>query len=211
MIVIVDYKTANLGSIVNMFKRIGVAARVAETPSQLEGATAIVLPGIGHFDTCARNLREAGFADALQSPVLQARLPLLGICVGAQLLTRGSEEGDLPGLGWVPAQTVRFPDIDRPDYKVPHMGWNIARPVRAHPLFDNFPEPPRFYFVHSYYMRCDDDGARLSTTHHGIEFDSGIVHGNVAGVQFHPEKSHRFGMQLLRNFAAMAAEPSDIR
>lgn len=205
MIVIVDYKTANLGSIVNMFKRIGAPARVAETPAQLEGANAILLPGIGHFDTCARNLRAAGFADALQQPVLERRLPLLGICVGAQLLTRGSEEGDSPGLGWVAADTLRFPDIARADYKVPHMGWNLVRPTQAHPLFAQFQETPRFYFVHSYYMRCDDAASQLASTEHGVEFASGVVKDNVAGVQFHPEKSHRFGMQLLRNFARASA------
>lgn len=202
MIVIVDYKTANLGSIVNMFKRIGVAARVAEKPSELDGATHILLPGIGHFDTCARNLRQLGFAEALEPLVQEQRLPLLGICVGAQLLTRGSEEGTEPGLGWIEADTRRFPIIERPDYKVPHMGWNVAEPPTPHPLFDGFQEPARFYFVHSYFMRCDDSASVLSRTTHGIEFESGITKDNIAGVQFHPEKSHRFGMQLLRNFAA---------
>lgn len=201
MIVIVDYKTANLGSIVNMFKRIGAPARVAETPQQLAGAARILLPGIGHFDTCARNLRRLGFADALQEPVLERRTPLLGICVGAQLLTAGSEEGDEPGLDWIRAHTRRFPDMDRRDYKVPHMGWNLATPTQVHPMFAGFDAPPRFYFVHSYYMSCDADENVLATTHHGIDFASAIVRDNVAGVQFHPEKSHKFGMQLLRNFA----------
>ena len=201
MIVIVDYKTANLGSIVNMLKRIGAPARVAEAPDQLAGATRIVLPGIGHFDTCAKNLRRAGFADALQRPVLEDRVPLLGICVGAQLLTRGSEEGEEPGLGWIDAQTLRFPDLPRHDYKVPHMGWNVARPQREHFLFAGFETPPRFYFVHSYHMQCANPASVLAKTEHGVEFASAIVRDNVTGVQFHPEKSHKFGMQLLRNFA----------
>jgi glutamine amidotransferase len=202
MIVIVDYKTANLGSIVNMFKRIGVAARVAERPQDLDGATRIVLPGIGHFDTCARNLRGAGFASALEEPVLVRKVPLLGICVGAQLLTHGSEEGSEPGLGWIDARTVRFPRLDLEGYKVPHMGWNLATPRRPHPLFAGFDSVPRFYFVHSYCMQCAQPAASLARTTHGIEFDSAIVSGNIAGVQFHPEKSHRFGMQLLLNFAS---------
>ena len=205
MIVIVDYKTANLGSIVNMFKRIGVAARVAEKPAELDGATHILLPGIGHFDTCARHLRALGFVEALAPLVLERRLPLLGICVGAQLLTRGSEEGSEPGLGWIAATTRRFPAIDRADYKVPHMGWTVAAPPRAHPLFDKFEAPARFYFVHSYFMQCDRPDSVLSLTTHGVEFASGITEDNIAGLQFHPEKSHRFGMQLLRNFAASGA------
>jgi glutamine amidotransferase len=206
MIVIIDYKTANLGSIVNMFKRIGVAARVAEHPGELEGATRIVLPGIGHFDTCARNLRAAGFASALEEPVLGRKLPMLGICVGAQLLTHGSEEGSEPGLGWIDAHTLRFPALDIDGYKVPHMGWNRAAPQQPHALFDGFDgSAPRFYFVHSYCMQCVQPSASLARTTHGIAFDSAIVRDNLAGVQFHPEKSHRFGMQLLQNFARLPA------
>lgn len=201
MIVIVDYGAGNLGSIRNMFKRIGVAARVAEKPSELDGAAAILLPGIGHFDSCARNLRNLGFASALQEPVLNRRVPLLGICVGAQLLTKGSEEGDEPGLGWIDAVTLRFPEIERPDYKVPHMGWNIAEPALPHGLFAGFASLPRFYFVHSYHMQTAQPESVLCRTNHGVEFASGIFRDNLAGVQFHPEKSHRFGMQFLSNFA----------
>lgn len=202
MIAIVDYKTANLGSIVNMFKHLGIAAYVAEKPDDLEDATHILLPGIGHFDTCARNLRELGFTNALVDIVHGKDIPLLGICVGAQLLTRGSEEGIEPGLGWIEAETRRFPNIDRPHYKIPHMGWNIAKPTCSHPLFNGFDTPPRFYFVHSFNMQCDNSESILSVTTHGVEFASAIMKDNIIGVQFHPEKSHRFGMQLLRNFAS---------
>ena len=200
MIVIVNYRTANLGSIINIFKRIGAPVRVAEEPAQLQSASGLLLPGIGHFDTCARNLRIMGFADALQPLVLEQGVPLLGICVGAQLLTRGSEEGAQPGLGWIEAETRRFPNLEIADYKVPHMGWNVATPQRPHPLFTGFDAPPRFYFVHSYYISCDRSQDVLAATSHGVEFASAIGTANIAGVQFHPEKSHRFGMQLLRNF-----------
>lgn len=211
MIAIVDYRTANLGSLVNIFKRLGLKARVASTPAELTGAERIVLPGIGHFDTCARNLRNVGFASALQDLVFHERgLPLLGICVGAQLLTRGSEEGSESGLAWIDATTRRFPSLNFDDYKIPHMGWNLTRPTRPHPLFDTFEETiPRFYFVHSYCMRCARPEDALARSFHGVEFDSAIGRGNVVGVQFHPEKSHKFGMKLLSAFAAWDPQSGD--
>ena len=204
MIAVIDYKTANLGSIMNMLRHIGIDAKVAARPDELTGASHIVMPGIGHFDTCARNLAELGFAQALEEPVLARGIPLLGICVGAQLLTRGSEEGDRPGLGWIAARTRRFPAMpEDPRYKVPHMGWNHVNPTRPHPLFEGFDVPPRAYFVHSYCMECDDQAAMLGETTHGISFASAIGRDNIAGLQFHPEKSHRFGMKMLANFARM--------
>lgn len=206
MIAIIDYKTANLGSIVNILKHIGARAFVADKPEMLADASHVVLPGIGHFDECARNLRAAGFVDALHEQVLEQNKPLLGICVGAQLLTLGSEEGNEPGLGWVDGETLRFPEAEDFSYKVPHMGWNQVAVSRQHPLFDGYAEIPRFYFVHSYYMRCKHADAELGKTHHGIDFASVIGRDNFAGVQFHPEKSHRFGMHILRNFAAMGEQ-----
>ena len=204
MIAIIDYRTANLGSIVNMFRHIGVDAKVAASPAEMAGASHIVMPGIGHFDTCARNLGELGFAQALEEPVLARRIPLLGICVGAQLLTRGSEEGELPGLGWIAARTRRFPAMPQdPRYKVPHMGWNTVKPTRPHPLFDGFDAPLRAYFVHSFCIECDDPATMLAETTHGIPFASAIGRDNIAGMQFHPEKSHRFGMRILSNFARL--------
>lgn len=203
MIAIIDYKTANLGSIVNMCKRLGLEAVVVSDPKDLAGADRILLPGIGHFDTCISNLQEAGFVTALEELVLGERaVPLLGICVGAQLLTIGSEEGDMPGFGWVKAETRRFPRLDLAGYKVPHMGWNQVRPTGSHPLLNTFElEAPRFYFVHSYYMKCERPEDVVAKSTHGLDFDSAIGRGNVAGVQFHPEKSHKFGMKLLAAFA----------
>lgn len=202
MIAIVDYKTCNLGSLINMLKRAGHAARGVDSPADLASATHIVLPGIGHFDTCVRNLRDFGFEDVLHRMVVEEKTPLLGVCVGAQLLTRGSEEGDEPGLGWIEAETRRFQPPAGSRLKVPHMGWNEARPARLHPLFDRFEETPRFYFVHSYYMAADRLETVLAETEYGQTFASAIVRDNMAGVQFHPEKSHRFGMTMLGAFAA---------
>jgi glutamine amidotransferase len=201
MIVIVDYGAGNLGSIVNMFKRLGVSVRVANSPNGLDGATAILLPGIGHFDSCSKNLKNRGFGSAMEEYVLGRRLPLLGICVGAQLLTKGSEEGDEPGLGWIDAVTRRFPMTTDQSYKVPHMGWNVAEPVVHHQLLVDLESKPRFYFAHSYYIQPSNPDSVLCKTHHGVDFASGIYRDNIAGVQFHPEKSHRFGLQLLKNFS----------
>jgi len=202
MIAIVDYKTCNLGSLINMLKRTGFAARGVDEPADLEGASHIILPGIGHFDTCVKNLREYGFEDVLHRKVVEEKTPLLGVCVGAQLLTRGSEEGNAPGLGWIDADTRRFRLPEGSRMKVPHMGWSEAQPTRRHPLFDRFQETPRFYFVHSYYMVPDRPENVLAQTTYGELFASAITQDNMAGVQFHPEKSHRFGMTMLASFAS---------
>ena len=201
MIVIVDYGAGNLGSVVNMFRRLGVSVRVANKPNELDGATAILLPGIGHFDSCSKNLKIRGFASALEEHVFCRRLPLLGICVGAQLLTKGSEEGDEPGLGWIDAVTRRFPVKTDQNYKVPHMGWNVAEPAVKHQLLIGLESSPRFYFAHSYHIQTSIPDTILCKTHHGLDFASGIYKDNIAGVQFHPEKSHKFGLKLLKNFS----------
>lgn len=206
MIAIVDYKTCNLGSLINMLKRAGFAARGVDTPADLEGASHIILPGIGHFDTCVRNLREYGFEDRLHRMAIEEKIPLLGVCVGAQLLTRGSEEGNEPGLGWIDADTRRFRPPEGSRMKVPHMGWSEARATGPHPLFERFEETPRFYFVHSFYMVADRPENVLAQTTYGETFASGITCENLAGVQFHPEKSHRFGMTMLSSFASMGAD-----
>jgi glutamine amidotransferase len=200
MITIVDYRMGNLGSILNMLKKIGQAAQITADPALIESADKLLLPGVGAFDSGMENLDRSGLIPLLNRRVLEDRVPTLGICLGMQLMTRSSEEGTRTGLGWVDAEALRF----RPDdasLKVPHMGWNRVMPVRDSPLTDDLPEGPRFYFVHSYYVRCQDPGDVLLTTPFGAPFASAFHRGNVWGVQFHPEKSHKFGMALLRNFA----------
>lgn len=204
MIAVIDYGAGNLGSILNMLKRFGAQVRIASKPRDLVDSTAILLPGIGNFDSCAKNLKQRGFSTALEEPVLGRRVPLLGICVGAQLLTKGSEEGDEPGLGWIDAVTLRFDFLDCEKYKVPHMGWNIAQPEVDHRLFIGLNSNPRFYFTHSYYIQTANRSSVLCTTCHGVNFASGIYSDNIAGVQFHPEKSHRFGMQMMKNFSIIS-------
>lgn len=200
MITIVDYNVGNLGSILNMLKKIGQEARISSDPAQIEAAGKLVLPGVGAFDAGMDNLERSGLLPLLNRRVLEDRVPTLGICLGMQLMTRSSEEGRRAGLGWIDAQVLRFRPAD-PALKVPHMGWNRVIAARPSPLTAALPEEPRFYFVHSYYVSCADRGDVLLTTPFGEPFVSAFQRGNVWGVQFHPEKSHKFGMALLRNFA----------
>ena len=199
MITIVDYGMGNVGSIRNMLKRIGVAATVTADAQVIADSTKIVLPGVGAFDSAMTRINSSSLGEVLGRKALVERVPILGICLGMQLLTRGSEEGELPGLGWIAATSRRFPRES--GLKVPHMGWNLVRPSTASRLTEGFEEETRFYFVHSYYVAVDDPRNSILKTTYGVEFDSAIQNGNIYGAQFHPEKSHRFGMRLLKNFA----------
>jgi imidazole glycerol-phosphate synthase subunit HisH len=201
MITIVDYGMGNLGSILNMFKRIGVAAEITSDLDALRRASKILLPGVGAFDSAMARINESGLREVLDHKALQERVPILGICLGMQLLTRASDEGALPGLGWIAANTRRFPPA--PGIKVPHMGWNVVAPEQPHPLVDDMVDETRFYFVHSYYVEVDDQRDSLLKAQHGVRFDAAVSHGNIHGAQFHPEKSHKFGMRFLANFARL--------
>jgi glutamine amidotransferase len=200
MIVIVDYDMGNLGSIRNMFKKIGCEAEVTSEHGRIAAADKLVLPGVGAFDAGMDKLQRSGLMPLLERRVMCERVPTLGICLGMHLMTRGSAEGKRPGLGWINAETVRF-HSDDPALKVPHMGWNGVEVTRPSALTEGLPEQPRFYFVHSYYVRCEDPTDVVLTTNYGSAFHSAFHRGNLLGVQFHPEKSHKFGMTLLRNFA----------
>jgi imidazole glycerol-phosphate synthase subunit HisH len=199
MITIVDYGLGNLGSIRNMFKRIGVAAVVTSDLDVIDRAEKLLLPGVGAFDNAMARLTGTELRDVLDRKALKERIPVLGICLGMQLLTRASDEGSLPGLGWVAGVTHRF--AAEGGLKVPHMGWNVVRPCAESQLIDGLPAESRFYFVHSYYVRVDDDRHALLRTTHGVEFEAALQQDNIFGAQFHPEKSHKFGMSFLANFA----------
>lgn len=205
MVTIVNYGIGNLGSVLNMFKKVGVEAQLAMTPEELSVAKKILLPGVGHFDACVRALHDSGLIPALEKKVFEDKVPTLGICVGYQMMTRGSEEGELKGLSWLPADTLRFkfPDDNRIALKVPHMGWNLVQVNKSTPLGKGFDDQSRFYFVHSYYVKADNAEDVLFKTHYGFDFASGMSKANIFGVQFHPEKSHRFGMNLFKNFAEL--------
>ena len=201
MITIVDYGMGNLGSIQNMFKRIGAATCVTADPARLAEAGKILLPGVGSFDTAMERIDGSGLREVLDRKALVERIPILGICLGMQLLTRGSEEGTRKGLGWIAASTRRFPAGE--GLKVPHMGWNVVQAMEPDELTRDLPPDARFYFVHSYCVMADDPCDSLLRTTYGITFDSAVRRGNVRGAQFHPEKSHKFGMRLLANFARL--------
>ncbi len=203
MIVIVDYGMGNLGSIANMLKKIGASSRISAAPDDIAGADKLILPGVGAFDAAMSRINSSGLRSLLEQRVQRDRIPVLGICLGMQLLTESSEEGRLPGLGWISARTLAFRNRIAAPLKIPHMGWNTVSTHTTSPLtrdFDRLDEP-RFYFVHSYFVECGDAGCSILRTSYGVGYDSGVQAGNIFGVQFHPEKSHRFGMKLLENFA----------
>jgi glutamine amidotransferase len=199
MIAIVDYDVGNLQSVVNMFSRLGFVAQCTRDPDLIRNADRVVLPGNGSFDYCMRSLRNTGLVPVLEEFVDTGK-SLLGICVGAQLLGRGSEEGTETGLGWLDMDVIRFPTVT--GLRVPHMGWNHVRIAKATKLVTGFDESFRFYFVHSYFMSGVSPEDVLMMADYGQHFVAAVQHDNVAGVQFHPEKSHKFGMRLLRNFAS---------
>ena len=199
MIVVIDYAIGNLAAVANMFKRLGVVCEITSDIEIIRRAEKIVLPGNGAFDACMQGLRATGLIPLLEERVLDEKIPLLGICVGAQMLGHGSEEGGEPGLGWIDMQVKRFPAL--PGLRVPHMGWcHVKRNVPAHPLLQGMDEDARFYFVHSYYMQAVNPQDVLLTAHYGLDFAAAVCVGSIAGVQFHPEKSHRYGKQLLGQF-----------
>lgn len=203
MIAIIDYDIGNITAVVSMLQRLGLPCKVTANAAEVEQAARIILPGNGAFDACMLNLRASGLLSVLEQQVLKRGVPLLGICVGAQMLGSGSAEGIAPGLGWIDMRVERFPAL--PDLRVPHMGWNqVAAAQGNHPLTQDMTADTRFYFVHSYYMKPKNTDQILLHSNYGMDFAAGVVQGNIAGVQFHPEKSHRFGKQLLSAFARWA-------
>ena len=201
MITIVDYGMGNLGSIFNMFKKIGVQSKITSDKIEIEKASKILLPGVGSFDAAMSKIKELDFQSLLNFKALEEKIPVLGICLGMQLLTNSSEEGNLPGLGWIPAETLKFKFDANQNLKIPHMGWNMVQKNRTSKLTDDFEEEARFYFVHSYYVKCKNDANSILKTNYGFTFDSVIQKDNIYGAQFHPEKSHKFGMKLFKNFS----------
>lgn len=202
MICIVDYGVGNLASIVNMYKHLGVSeVTISGEKEEILCAKKVILPGVGAFDKGMNQLESRGLIDVLNQKALIEKVPFLGICLGMQLMTKGSEEGKSNGLGWFDAFTHKFGNMD--GLKVPHMGWNFVRPINGAKYFLVPQKKYRFYFVHSYYVKCENDNEVMFKTKYGTEFDSGIHKHNIYGMQFHPEKSLHFGMDVLRKFSEL--------
>jgi imidazole glycerol-phosphate synthase subunit HisH len=201
MIAILDYEVGNVSSIANMFKKAGVDALITNDKAQIINADKIILPGVGHFDFCMEQLQKAVFYETLLKEVLENKKPVLGICVGCQMLMESSEEGNKKGLGWIKGKVVKFKKEKMPpNYTVPHMAWCDVIPADDAVLYKGISEP-RFYFAHSYHVACADKKSQTATASYGYDFAASVEFENVTGVQFHPEKSHSFGMQLYTNYA----------
>lgn len=198
---IVDYGVGNLGSIKNMLKKLGANSRIVSRAEEIDNSEKLILPGVGAFDAGMRQLEQSGLRQALDEAVLERTVPVMGICLGMQLMTDGSDEGQTPGLGWIKGRAVKFVSGYGETLKVPHMGWNRVDIVKNHPALQHLGPDSRFYFVHSFHIQCQDQNDVLMQTHYGSKsFDSGFAAGNIIGFQFHPEKSHRFGLALLKGF-----------
>ena len=201
MITIVDYGIGNVLSIVNMYRSVQIEAEITSDPAKIRSASRLILAGVGAFDAGMTNLEERGLVPLLRDAVFERGVPMLGICLGMQLLMQGSDEGSAQGLGWIDGRSVRIRSDGPTPVKVPHMGWNEVQPVRSSPLLAGLEDHGRFYFAHSYAVECANASDVVANAVHGKPFPAIVSRGRVSGVQFHPEKSHRYGRQLLKNFA----------
>jgi glutamine amidotransferase len=203
-IIIIDYGMGNLRSVLNRFQRLGASVSLSSDPETILRSKKLILPGVGHFAAGMKNLNSLGLLDILHQKIIVDQTPILGICLGLQLFSEYSEEGNSSGLGWIKAKTIRFSLNDETKkLKIPHMGWNSLIIKKSSNLFYGIKESDLFYFVHSYHIDCTDKEDILSTTDYGYEFVSAIQKGNLYGTQFHPEKSHEWGAQLIRNFISI--------
>lgn len=206
MIRVVDYGVGNVQAFMNVFKQLGVSAQRASTSYELEEASHLILPGVGHFDHAMQKLNESGMRSSLERLVLKESVPIIGVCVGMQMLAEGSDEGMHAGLGWIPGKVRAFESHRAAaNLPMPHMGWNTVSSKPNSQLFScGFEEAPQFYFLHSFYFEADNKDHVSGTASYGVDFDAAVSRGHIHGVQFHPEKSHMWGAQLLKNFVELS-------
>jgi len=204
MITIIDYGVGNINAFVNVYKRVNVPVKIAKTAADLEGAQKLILPGVGHFDYAMSELIKSGMREKLDELVMIQKAPIIGICVGMQMMGFSSDEGKQDGLKWIDATIKKFDETKIQQVtRLPHMGWNDVHPLVQNPLFAGLEKEALFYFLHSYYFECNNTADILATSEYGGEFTCAVHHKNVYGIQFHPEKSHHYGETLLHNFAKL--------
>lgn len=204
MITIIDYGLGNISAFANVYRRLNIEVSIAKSAHDLKTASKVILPGVGAFDHAMELLNQSGMREPLDELALGNRVPVLGVCVGMQILARSSDEGDLPGLGWIEGSVRGFKSLElQNNLPLPHMGWNDVHPASSNQLFDQLESEAQFYFLHSYYFHCDNDEDVLATSSYGVNFSCAINWKNIYGVQFHPEKSHHSGTRLLKNFAEL--------
>ncbi len=203
MIGIIDYGVGNIKAFANIYKNLNIPFKIVKDISEFENITKLILPGVGSFDHAMISLQNSGMKEKLDELVLEKKIPVIGICVGMQMLAKSSEEGTLNGLGWIDGIVKKFDKSKIKNAPLPHMGWNNLKIEKKNKIFDNLEENPRYYFLHSYYFECENKEDVIATATYGEKFDCMINHKNIYGIQCHPEKSHHNGMQLLKNFGEL--------
>jgi len=204
MIGILEYGSGNVRAFINIYKKLSVPASIIKNANELRSASKLILPGVGSFDYAMQMLKGSGMRQVLDEIVTRYGIPILGVCVGMQMLAHSSQEGNQAGLGWIDADVKKFDTTSRDNpINVPHIGWNDVTPLKANHLLEGLERGARFYFLHSYYLACHRKEEIVAVTEYGTEFACVVNQGNIYGVQFHPEKSHQWGIRLLKNFASL--------
>jgi glutamine amidotransferase len=204
MITLIDYGVGNIFAFQNVYKRLDIPTKIAKTSQDLIDAKKLILPGVGSFDYAMTQLNATGMREKLDELVLEKKVPVIGICVGMQMMGNRSDEGKLEGLKWIDSEILKFDEnLIQQRTKLPHMGWNDVAPINNHPLFIGLEKDAIFYFLHSFYFKCKNETESIATSEYGISFSSAVNRDNIYGIQFHPEKSHQYGEKLLYNFAKL--------